>query len=511
MTSSVTARLRQLCEETLARLDDGPERAAVRSVHDRLSHPLRLAVAGPVSSGKSTLVNALLGQRVAPVGAGETTRVVTWYRYGVEDRATVHLRDGQTLPLGIDDGRLPRDLPRRPDEIDRVVVDLTNERLRRMQVVDTPGLNTTSDHLEEASRRLLGVGDPTAGLAEDEATRDAVGQVDALVFLLPHARARDVDVLDAASRLLGGTALSGLNTVGVVSRIDGLGGDDEDPWPAARRLADRLRSQLRSSVATIIPVVGLLAETAACGRFTEGDAAAVRALAALDEDARLDAFADATQFLTSTAVPLDDGARRRLFDQLALYGLSLVTRAAGDGSRTAAAIVQVVEQASGFGELLATIERQVMARADLLTAHAALAELRRLSYGGASGTSALVLGGLRDPLERVELDSEMHRLRLLDCLAQLYRGELRFPQRLGEELERLALRGDPAARLGLDATAGADASVAAAVAAASTWVTTSNDPRRSPAERSAARAVRTALELLVSDLTAVERQSSGAS
>ena len=494
MTGPVSARLRELCEETITQLDAGPERSAVESVYDRLGQPLRLAVAGPVSSGKSTLVNALLGQRVAPVGAGETTRVVTWYRYGVEDRATVHLRDGRQLPLAIEGGRLARDLPRRPDEIDRVVVDLSNHRLANLQVVDTPGLNTTSDDLETASLRLLGV---PAG-PETEATSRAVGQVDALVFLLPHARARDVEVLEAAARLLGGTALSGINTVGVLSRIDRLAGEDEDPWPGAHRIADRLAGQLRSSVATVTPVIGLLAETAACGSFTESEAGAIRKLAAVDAATRADVLADATEFLTSPKVPLDEPTRRRLFDRLALFGLKVACDAAESGTDTASGLVAVLRETSGFAALMATIERRLLARAGLLTAHVALAELRRLSYGGATGPNARALGALRDPLERVELDSELHRLRLLDCLSQVYRGDLRLPQELADALQRFALGTTPEERLGLEA--GANGVIDRAMTVSSQWVSASNDARRSPAERSAARAVRTALELLVSEL-----------
>jgi hypothetical protein len=52
-----------------------------------LDGPLRVAVGGPVSAGKSTLLNALIGARVAPTDAGECTRILTWYGYGEVERA----------------------------------------------------------------------------------------------------------------------------------------------------------------------------------------------------------------------------------------------------------------------------------------------------------------------------------------------------------------------------------------------------------------------------------------
>ena len=56
--------------------------ARLMAVRDRLDEPLRVAVAGRVKSGKSTLLNALVGERLAPTDAGECTRIVTWYRDG---------------------------------------------------------------------------------------------------------------------------------------------------------------------------------------------------------------------------------------------------------------------------------------------------------------------------------------------------------------------------------------------------------------------------------------------
>ena len=57
---------------------------------DRLDEPLRLALAGSLKAGKSTLLNALVGQDIAPTDATECTRVVTWYRRGVNPKVTAH-------------------------------------------------------------------------------------------------------------------------------------------------------------------------------------------------------------------------------------------------------------------------------------------------------------------------------------------------------------------------------------------------------------------------------------
>ena len=68
--------------------------AVVRGLAARLDEPLRVAVAGRVKSGKSTLLNALVGQPLAATDAGECTRLVTWYRHGTTYRAFVQARGG---------------------------------------------------------------------------------------------------------------------------------------------------------------------------------------------------------------------------------------------------------------------------------------------------------------------------------------------------------------------------------------------------------------------------------
>ena len=88
---------------------------------DRLDGPLRVALVGRVKAGKSTLLNALAGERLAPTDAGECTRVVTEYRHGPVPRVALHGRDGQVRALPVRRerrGAAPR--PRRdPDRAGR--------------------------------------------------------------------------------------------------------------------------------------------------------------------------------------------------------------------------------------------------------------------------------------------------------------------------------------------------------------------------------------------------------
>lgn len=72
---------------------------AFRRAHDeaqaRLAAPtLRIATIGTTSAGKSTIVNALVGVRIAPIEAGEMSAGVLTLRSGSERRLTVEAADG---------------------------------------------------------------------------------------------------------------------------------------------------------------------------------------------------------------------------------------------------------------------------------------------------------------------------------------------------------------------------------------------------------------------------------
>src|SRR4029077_618450 len=61
----------------------------------RLNQPIRIALAGTLKSGKSTLVNALVGEDIAPTDATEATRIVTWFRNGPPPKVTANPRGGR--------------------------------------------------------------------------------------------------------------------------------------------------------------------------------------------------------------------------------------------------------------------------------------------------------------------------------------------------------------------------------------------------------------------------------
>ena len=68
---SLLDEVRALVDEA-GRLYAGTDEAlTVAAMKTRLDEPLRVAIAGKVKAGKSTLLNALVGERLAPTDARE--------------------------------------------------------------------------------------------------------------------------------------------------------------------------------------------------------------------------------------------------------------------------------------------------------------------------------------------------------------------------------------------------------------------------------------------------------
>ncbi|HET9769826.1 MAG TPA: dynamin family protein, partial [Acidimicrobiia bacterium] len=257
-------------------LGPGPAAELVAGLRTEFAEPLRVAVAGRIKAGKSTLVNALLRQRVAPTDVGECTRFVTWYRYGLPERLEIVPVTGQRDRRALrPDGSLPPELDVDPASVHHLDVYLSNDQLRRMTVIDTPGLASAVEGRSEATRDLL---------ALDRDSRAAVSQADVLVLVMAlDARLGDDEVLGGFEAQFDGLRRTALNAAAVLSRIDLLDAPAPQIPARAAEVAAAVADRLTTPVAAVVPVATLLAETIECGLLTDDDVAALVELAGLDE------------------------------------------------------------------------------------------------------------------------------------------------------------------------------------------------------------------------------------
>ncbi|MCA9704451.1 MAG: dynamin family protein [Myxococcales bacterium] len=201
--------------------------AQVVAARERLARPLTIAIMGEFSAGKSTFVNALLGQTVAPMGVLPTTSTINVFRRGPSGGARVHYRDGRIATLapddvepflhGLDDAEAAR--------IRHVEIERTGGRVGEASVVDTPGLNALDAFHEQVAREFL-----------DEA--------DAVVWLFSATRSGAATEAGMLSSLRAG----GRQVLGVLNKVDTL--DDDEKI----ELAEYLRRQLGEVLVEVVPL-----------------------------------------------------------------------------------------------------------------------------------------------------------------------------------------------------------------------------------------------------------------
>jgi len=159
-----------------------------------------LACIGQFKRGKSTLINALMGEPVLPVGFIPVTAVPTVIRFGVQPRARVQGRDGSWQEIAVSDLNQYVSEEHNPENtkgVTGVEVFVPSALLSTgMCLVDTPGLgsvftgNTAATqafipHID-AALVVVGADPPLAG--EELALVEAVGrQVQNLIMVLNKA------------------------------------------------------------------------------------------------------------------------------------------------------------------------------------------------------------------------------------------------------------------------------------------------------------------------------------
>ena len=124
-----------------------------------LDAQFNLVVAGQFKRGKSSLLNALLGDELLPVGVVPLTSIVTIIRFASVKAARAILQDGSERPISIDE--LPnyvteRGNPRNAQGIRQVVIDHPSAWLANsVRLVDTPGIGSVYEHNTDVTQQYL--------------------------------------------------------------------------------------------------------------------------------------------------------------------------------------------------------------------------------------------------------------------------------------------------------------------------------------------------------------------
>jgi hypothetical protein len=230
-----------------------------------------------------------------------------------------------------------------------------------------------------------------------------------------------------------------VNAIAVLNKADTIApesveGSDGDVWKAALLIAEKQAQILKPRVADVLPVVGLVAESAETGGFTSVDAEALRKLAALDDET-LEMMLMSADLFTSWECEVPAGTRVRLMEQLDLYGVRCaLTALAAEPAITAGELRRKLFDSSGLDGVRAKLNAVFRARADGIKAAAALASVTALAQAsGDAGERQRV----HNAIEVLLAKPEAHQLRLLEALTLVTSGAVAMPAELVEEVLRV--------------------------------------------------------------------------
>jgi hypothetical protein len=450
-----------------------PAAALLRSTLDRLGDPLRLAVAGPARAGRSTLVNALIGEDLAPVELpGDSLASVT-YSDGTHPRAWWQDERGTSYEIPMVRAarglRLNPDARHagRPDAPRRAVVEWPSRVLRRTELIDT-----------------------------QLPLPRAVETADAVLYVTPHLGETDLQALQAA-RGIRGPSVFPVHTMVVLSRADATGGGRTDALLTAKQAARRRRREPRvgalcQDVLAVSPLIAAAARTLRADEFR-----AIATMAALPRDSSEPHLLSTDRFTAVDALqPVAAQQRAQLLQRFGLGGIRLAITLTRTGCDNAAVLGERLQEHSGLKDLQASIAELFTARRVALRARSALTALDRLLRTQQVPPAAHLLADLELLL------ADAHEFRELRLLAALRSGRVNLPREHAVDARRL-LGGSGTSlgeRLGMSPEATADDTWAEAHAAAERWREHAHGRTLLPAQRRAAEVVLRSCDMIMAGL-----------
>lgn len=413
------------------------DRYAVNRLRHHLSRfeePLRIAIAGPAQSGKSTLVNALMGEEIAPIELDAGREAFTWYEDGPAPRVTAYQAGGPARELAVTrsaSGMRVDPGGWRLEQVNDIVVEWPTRALRHATLVDTPAVTP--------SVRPDGTGELST---IDRVLADA----DAVMYLTPDVRGTHLKDLRSAQP--GAVARAApVNVMLVLSRADEMSGGRIDALVTAKQIARRHHRdphirQVCMSVVALGAVVALASRV-----LTEPDFAALQLMAAAPR-ADLESHLVSTDRFAGThfPVPLAAHLRQALLERFGIHGVRLATTLIRTGCDTRARLAAELMRRSGLAELRESMNQYFIDRRDVLKARSALVAVESM-------LRAEPRPGAAELLARVEqILGTTHDFQELRMLAGLRSSGLGFDSDLMAEAHRLVGGNGTslAARLGID-------------------------------------------------------------
>ena len=130
-------------------------KTALDKLQMRAEEPMKVAITGQFSSGKSTFLNALLAKNILPTGITPVTSKVNYIRYGQEFKIKVHYRDGRDEYHDISNIAHFTDQREFVEDIAYLTLYAPLDILKDVVFVDTPGLNSQAHSDTQTTSTVL--------------------------------------------------------------------------------------------------------------------------------------------------------------------------------------------------------------------------------------------------------------------------------------------------------------------------------------------------------------------
>ncbi len=220
---------------------ESPVRELVRT----MDRPLSLAIVGEFNAGKSTLLNAILGEDVLPMGVLPTTAHTGILHWGPRKAARIVDHDGEVEELTFAEAKAQ--MKENADRIQRIEFTYPHPMLRVVRFWDTPGFNALDERHEDVATRAL-------------------ADAEAILWVMDANQVLSETELDKIEGLEGGDE----RLLVVINKIDRLG-----PAPgrdsAVQELIDYVEDEIGDLIAGTFPLSAKLAfegdDTAGFGDF----------------------------------------------------------------------------------------------------------------------------------------------------------------------------------------------------------------------------------------------------
>jgi len=128
---------------------------ALAKLKIRAKEPMKVAITGQFSSGKSTFLNALLSKNILPTGITPVTSKVNYIRYGDELKIKIRYKDGRDEYQNVENIANFTDQRSVVEEIEYLTLYVPLELLKEIVFVDTPGLNSQAMADTTTTQRVL--------------------------------------------------------------------------------------------------------------------------------------------------------------------------------------------------------------------------------------------------------------------------------------------------------------------------------------------------------------------